>query len=409
MPLSQRLPRVPARFRSLYLGLVAVTILFGADLTVVGAVLPEMIRSFGWSYMEAAAVLAASSIGYFAATFASGFVVRRLGPRATVVTGLALMAAALALFGATPLVLVNVLLYALVGIGNGAVEVVINYGAVRIERDGRSQLMNLLHAAFSVGAVAGPLLAARLLDSGAAWQIAFRAVALGSAGIAVWLALLPFGRLEEGLGGGRRDRAGSAGTAAARPLDRGLVVICGSLLFLYVGAEVGVSAWLGEYFVGFLGTTVAQGALMVMLFWGGVLGGRLLLAFCYTGTRAAEAILLLAGVATVGLIGAVTVTGRTAAAIGFVATGFGFSAVYPLVMSMVGRFFAPRHQSMVIGLASTGGGVGSFLFPFAMALVAQQIGIRRGYLVYVGLSALLMMLALAAVLKTRTAAAPDRS
>ena len=63
MPLSQRLPRVPAHFRSLYLGLVAVTILFGADLTVVGAVLPEMIRSFGWSYMEAAAVLAASSIG----------------------------------------------------------------------------------------------------------------------------------------------------------------------------------------------------------------------------------------------------------------------------------------------------------------------------------------------------------
>ena len=406
MSLVQRLPRVPARFRSLYLGLVAATVLFGADLTVVGAVLPEMIRSFGWSYTEAAAVLAASSIGYFAATFASGFVVRWLGPRVTVVTGLGLMAGALALFGATPLVLVNMLLYALVGIGNGAVEVVINYGAVRIERDGRSQLMNLLHAAFSVGAVAGPLLAARLLDSGAAWQIAFRAVALGAAGMAVWIALLPFGRLEEGLGGGRRDQAGSA---AALPLDRGLVAICVALLFLYVGAEVGVSSWLGEYFVGFLGTSPAQGAMMVMLFWGGVLGGRLLLAFCYRGTRAAEAILLLAGVATVGLIGAVSVSGRTAAAIGFVAAGFGFSSVYPLVMSMVGRFVAPRHQSMVIGFASTGGGVGSFLFPFAMALVAQQIGIRLGYLLYVGLSALLVLLAFAAVLKTRTAGARGRS
>ena len=405
MPLTQRLPSVPARFRSLYVGLLAVTIMFGADLTLVGAVLPEMIRTFNWSYTAVAAVLAASSIGYFAATFASGFVVRRLGPRATVVTGLALMAGGLALFGATPLVLINLLLYGLVGIGNGAVEVVLNYGAVRIERDGRSQLMNLLHASFSVGAVAGPLLAARLLQGGVPWQLAFRIVALCAAAIAVWLALLPFGRLEEDL-----DADGQTGaTAAAPPLDRALVVICVTLLFLYVGAEVGVSSWLGEYFVGFLGTTAAQGALMVMLFWVGVLAGRTLLAFFYTGTRAAEAILLLAGVAAVGLIAAVAATGRSAAAIGFVATGFGFSSIYPLVMSIVGRHIAPRHQSVVIGFASTGGGVGSFLFPFVMATVAQQVGIRRGFLLYVGLSALLMLLAFAAVLKTRAAAAGKRS
>ena len=405
MSIVQRLPRVPSRFRSLYLGLLAVTALFGADLTVVGAVLPEMIRSFGWSYTEAAAVLAAISIGYFASTFACGFVVPRLGPRATVVTGLVLMAGALAVFGATPLVLVNVLLHGLIGIGLGAVEVVLNYGAIRIERDGRSQLMNLLHAAFSVGAVAGPLLAARLLDSGIAWQIAFRALAVAAAGMVAWLALLPFGRLEEGLGGGHRANPDSA---ARLSLDRGLVVICVALLFLYVGAEAGVSSWLGEYFVGFLGTTPAHGALMVMLFWGGVLGGRLLLAFCYHGTRAAEAILLLAAIALAGLAGAVTVTDRTVAAVGFVAAGFGFSSIYPLVMSLVGRFFALRHQSMVIGFATTGGGIGSFLFPFAMALVAEQIGIRRGYLLYVAVSALLVLLAIAAVFKTRRSAARGR-
>lgn len=395
-----RLPQVPARFRSLYLGLLAVTILFGVNLSVVGAVLPEMIRSFGWSYTAAAAVLAAASIGYFGATFAAGFVVRRLGPRATVVTGLGLMAGALALFGASPRLLLNVLLHGLIGVGSGAVEVVMNYGAVRIERDGRSQLMNLLHAAFSVGAVAGPLLAARLLESGAAWQIAFRAVAVAAAAVAVWLALLPFDRLEEGLAGRRRADGGRA----ALPLDRGLVAISVALLFLYVGAEMGVSSWLGEYFVSFLGSSPAQAALMVMLFWGGVLGGRLLLALCYRGTRAAEAILLLAAVATAGLIGAVTMSGRAAAAVGFVATGFGFSSIYPLVMSLVGRYFAPRHQSMVIGFAATGGGVGSFLFPFAMALAAQQIGIRRGFLLYVGLAALLMLLAGAAAFKTRALA-----
>ena len=405
MPIVQRLPRVPSRFRSLYLGLLAVAALFGVDLGVVSAVLPEMIRSFDWSYTEAAVVLAASSIGYFAATLASGFVVPRLGPRATVVTGVALMAAALAVFGATPLVLVNVLLHGLIGIGLGTIEVVINYGAVRIERDGRSQLMNLMHAAFSVGAVAGPLLAARLLDGGVPWQIAFRVVAVGAAGMAVWLVLLPFRRLEEGLGGGCHHATPGAG---ALPLDRALVMISVALLFLYVGAEAGVSSWLGEYFVGFFDTSPAHGAVMVMLFWGGVLGGRLLLALCYNGTRAAEAILLLAGVATAGLLAAVTVTDRTVAAVGFVAVGFGCSSIYPLVMSMVGRFFAPRHQSMVIGFATTGGGVGSLLFPFAMALVAQQVGIRHGYLLYVVVSALMVLLAIAAIFRTRRTAAGGR-
>ena len=216
--------------------------------------------------------------------------------------------------------------------------------------------------------------------------------------MAAWLALLPFVRLEEGLGGDHHDATRSAATM---PLDRGLLTISVALLFLYVGVEAGVSSWLGEYFVGFLGTSPAQGALMVMLFWGGVLGGRLLLAFCYHGTRAAEAILLLAVVALAGLAAAVTVNDRTVAAVGFVATGFGFSSIYPLVMSIVGRFFALRHQSMVIGFATTGGGIGSFLFPFVMALVAEQAGIRRGYLLYVAVSALLVLLSVAAVLKTR--------
>lgn len=416
MSVIERMPRVPQQFRSLYGGLVVISTLFGASLTVVGAVLPQMIRSFDWSYTAAATVLAASSVGYFGATFASGFVVRRIGIRTTAVIGLGLMAGALALFGAAPALLVNVLLHGLVGIGTGCVEVVLNYGAVRIERDGRSQLMNLLHAAFSAGAMLGPLAAARLLDSSAPWQLAFRIIAAGSAVAAVWLALLPLHRLEERPAPARRNRGRrtnrSARSAAVRsgvpelPLDYLLVAICVGLLFLYVGAEMGVSGWLAEYFVSVLGSSAAQGALLVTLFWGGILAGRLLLAFCYSGTRSATAILVLAGVATAGLLGAVTASGPVATTVGFVATGFGFSCIYPLVMSIIGRHIPARRQSMVVGFASSGGGIGALVFPFLMAAVAQRIGIRRGFLLYVALAALLMLLALVAVLKTRS---PDRA
>ena len=403
MTLSNRLPRVPAPFRSLYGGLLAISLLFGANFTAMGAVLPQMIRSFDWSYTAAATVLAAGSFGYFGATFASGFVVRRIGLRVTAVVGLVLIAGALALFGATPSLPANVLLHGLVGVGSGCVEVVINYGAVRMERDGRSQLMNLLHAAFSVGGMLGPLAAARLLDIDAPWQTVFRIIAAGTALAAIWLALLPFHRLDESPPPTRRSRAASANAVrpARLPFDHVLVALCVALLFIYVGAEVGVSGWIGEYFVSVLGRSPAQGANLVTLFWGGILAGRLLLAFCYTGRQSALAILALAGVAAGGLIVAVAAGGPIAAAAGFVAAGFGFSSIYPLVMSIVGSYVPARGQSMVVGFASSGGGIGSLVFPFLVAAVAQHTGIRRGFLLYVALALLLMVLAFAAMLRTR--------
>ena len=403
MTLTNRLPRVPAPFRSLYGGLLAISLLFGANFTAMGAVLPQMIRSFDWSYTAAATVLAAGSFGYFGATFASGFVVRRIGLRVTAVVGLVLIAGALALFGATPSLPANVLLHGLVGVGSGCVEVVINYGAVRMERDGRSQLMNLLHAAFSVGGMLGPLAAARLLDVGAPWQTVFRIIAAGTALAAIWLALLPFHRLDESPAPTRRSRAASANAVrpAKLPFDRVLVALCVALLFIYVGAEVGVSGWIGEYFVSVLGRSPAQGANLVTLFWGGILAGRLLLAFCYTGRQSALAILALAGVAAGGLIVAVAAAGPIAAAAGFVAAGFGFSSIYPLVMSIVGSYVPARGQSVVVGFASSGGGIGSLVFPFLVAAVAQHTGIRRGFLLYVALALLLMVLAFAAMLRTR--------
>ena len=410
MSIRNRLPHVPAQYRSLYSGLLAISLLFGANFTAMGAVLPQMIRSFDWSYTAAATVLAAGSFGYFGATFVSGLVVRRIGLRVTAVTGLVLIAGALALFGATPSLLVNVLLHGLVGIGSGCVEVVINYGAVRMERDGRSQLMNLLHAAFSVGGMLGPLAAARLLDTGAPWQTVFRIIAAGTALAAIWLAMLPFQRLDEhpapSRRGMRRAAASSPRAVAELPLDHVLVVLCVALLFIYVGAEVGVSGWISEYFVSVLGSRPAQGAILVTLFWGGILAGRLLMALCYTGMRSALAILTLAGVAAAGLVVAIASGGPVAAAAGFVASGFGFSCIYPLVMSMVGNYVPARRQSMVVGFASSGGGIGSLLFPFLVAAVAERTGIRLGFLLYVLLTLLLMAIAFAAVLRTR---AIDRS
>jgi MFS family permease len=61
--------------------------------------------------------------------------------------------------------------------------------------------------------------------------------------------------------------------------------------------------------------------------------------------------------------------------------GLGCSIYYPTVMTLVGECF-PRAQSQAVGFAATGGGIGSFVFPFLMSSIAQNWGIRAGFATY---------------------------
>ena len=71
-------PILESTDRRLYIGLLANFILFGIVLSIRGATVPTLVRTYGWSYPVTGIVLAASSVGYFISTFASGFLMRRV-------------------------------------------------------------------------------------------------------------------------------------------------------------------------------------------------------------------------------------------------------------------------------------------------------------------------------------------
>jgi len=61
--------------------------------------------------------------------------------------------------------------------------------------------------------------------------------------------------------------------------------------------------------------------------------------------------------------------------------GLGCSICYPEVITLLGKCF-PHAQGQAIGFAATGGGIGSFVFPFAMSAISQHWGIRAGFATY---------------------------
>jgi len=384
--------------RRLFAVLFANFVLFGAGAIIIGAIVPKIIRQFGWSYLVMGAVLAAGSVGYFGSTFLCGILIHRWGPKKVIVCGLLLQSAGLVLFGIHPGVVVNLLAIALIGLGEGGTEVVTNYCTVRMEPPGQGRLMNLMHAAFTAGAIAGPLGIGLLLDRGMPWQVMFRCLAVLCVLVSGILLCLSFAGMQPG------PRQTSSRAALVRLVRQPLLILLALIIFLYVGAEIGISNWIAEYYVQILGAADSTGARMVSVFWFGLLLGRLLLSAGYRGRRQAPLLFGLTCLATVSLI--IALAGDTSWSAGafFWITGLGFSAVYPIVVVLVGQHFQ-EEQGLAIGVVSTGGGIGSFLFPFVMSAIANRFGLTQGFWFYVAITAIMVVAAAGVLWLTRPRAA----
>ena len=349
-------------------------VFFGAVVILVGAAVPEILRTYSWRYVEMGAILAGGSIGYFVSTFVCGILLRRWGPKRVIVYGLVLQAVGLAAFGQMPSLVINVIALLLIGLGQGGSEVVTNFSVVRIEHSGRSNLMNFIHAAFTAGAIVGPLGIGQLIERGYPWQVAFLALAFLSLLMALAFTLLSFETVSA-------DPAKQENSPLSYLMSQPLMLLLTTLILLYVGVEIGTSNWIAEYFVQSLGVSAASGAYTVSLFWMGLLAGRLSVAIFYR--RDDQAVLLVTACILSALSLSLGLWGDSFVwkAACFFSTGMGFSIVYPVVVVLAGRFF-PTQQEMAIAIISTGGGVGSFAFPFAMSSLADSWGIERAFWFY---------------------------
>ena len=376
------MPLIEPRFRWIFLALFGVFTVFGTSMTIIGAVLPKILTSFGWSYFTAGLVLGANAVAYFTFTFIGGYLVKILGPKHTILAGLTIEAVGLMFFAATPDPLTNILLSAFLGIGLGCVEISVNWTTLRLDTAKTGRPMNLMHGAFAVGAIIGPLALAGLLAGGFDWVNIYRGL---SAVFAVLALMILFLDMTFSVAGDD-DIAAEGDPRISRHPAYWLSFLA---LFFYVGVELGVSNWIAEYFVSVFDYPATQSALLVSLFWVGLLAGRFGVPLLYHGDR--QDVLLvgsstLATFAIAGLsgLGFMPVGGLTiAVGLGLVfVAGLGSSIFYPVVITLLGHCF-PRAQSQAIGFAATGGGIGAFLFPFAMSALAQGWGLKLGFATYV--------------------------
>lgn len=354
---------------------------FGLVLVLVGANQADLQRDLGLSLAQSGLLASALSAGLGVGVVAAGPLFDRF-PRRPLFVGSMLLAAGALLSVERGMAFSRWLLHlALAGAGIGAYDTLLNATVVQRFRERAARPMSVLHAAATLGAVGGPLLAG-LLASRGQWIASFHwagaaHIALAGAALAVPLPA------PERAPAGAPDRAG--------PLSPGLLPYA-TIAFAYVGIESGLTVFAVPY-AGHLGLSAARGGVAISALWLGLLAGRLGVASLF---RALDARTL----SRAGAAGAlVLVAGTLFPVHQVVATlflaGVALGCVYPLMIALTGQAF-PHARGAATGYAAGAGAVGGFAIPWLTGAVGDAGGVAVSVASLAGWSALVSLAALAA-------------
>ncbi|MDH5834342.1 MFS transporter [Luteimonas kalidii] len=302
-------------------------------------------------------VLLCLGLGSLLAMPLAGALAARQGCRRVMLGSTVLMLAALPLLALVPDAWLLGLVLLLFGAAVGAMDCTMNIQAVVVEREAARPMMSGFHAFYSVGSLAGALLATVVLGTGrgplaATLAVAAIAALLCAASMRAW----------------RRDRAPNDAPVFALP--RGVVVAIGAVCFVSFLAEGAMLDWSAVFLHEVRGIAVAQAG------WGFVAFNLTMTATRLVGdgviARLGRAPTVLAGgaVGACGLALAVLAPGLGASLAGHALLGVGCANIVPVMFSLAGeQRRMPAH--LAIPAVSTFGYAGVLAGPALIGFVAQ--------------------------------------
>jgi FHS family Na+ dependent glucose MFS transporter 1 len=254
------------------------------------------------------------------------------------------------------------LVFLLIGIPLGVLDVGGNTLLVWLYRDDVPPFMNALHLSFGIGAFIGPLVFDRVALATGDAATTFWLFAVLMVPVALWLARLP-----------SPDSPGAARpTADGRSVVRRhawLVGLIALFFFMHMGGEMTFGGWIYTYADEATGSETT-GRLINSMFWGGLVVGRLV-AIPMAMRFSAQTMLQLDLVGAVASVGLIVLLPGSIPALWIGTIGFGFS-----VASLVASSFNLAERvmpitSQVSAAFLVGGSLGAMSLPW---LAGQLIG-----------------------------------
>jgi fucose permease len=323
--------------------------------------------------MAAGAVVAAGAV---AARFHHG------SQRNVAAIGIAAMTLGLVGWAVAPTWIVFILCGLLVGAGGGLADAGGHGLATSAERG--DVAVSKLNQAFAAGAVVGPAWTGVVLQLGGELWMVFGGLAAVTAAVSGLIATAP-----------ERPRRGAIhqhGETRPRVKVPMVAVAMSAVLFLYVGAEIGLGAWTSAATERAADTTILAGAMVTSGYWGALWAGRaasgVALERGWRSERILAGSIVGAGMGSVAL--AIGGESLVIGAVGAAVTGFCFGPVWPSAVALGTRSAPPNTAAMMVTLGNGGG----IVLPWVQGRVLVEQGPRAGMGMSAGLCAGMLLLAL---------------
>ncbi|HEY0307712.1 MAG TPA: MFS transporter [Acidobacteriaceae bacterium] len=329
----------------------------GTGTTMLGPILPVLMRTWQLHDSQAGALLAAQFLGAFMGGASVGSNVRRslLTASAAAAAGLGVFALASSHSGGMPLSMAALLL---AGFGIGHMIASNNIIGSHFPAERRARTLTLLNLSWSLGAILSPILAAWLLPHlPLHLLLGVFAALFACAGCAVYVRLPA-----------PPDAIASSEEAGA---TRNVVLFFGTMMLLYGGVETCMNGWLTTYILRYGDHTLSGSQLSTSLFWIALIAGRLFTAALLNWIRERGLLRLALGATTLciaALVRAHTSISLMACA---VLLGLSMAACFPVCFSIMAGY---RPRARQAGAVIAVSGIGAALFPWLSGLVSTRTG-----------------------------------
>ncbi len=333
----------------------------------IGALLPFIREARGLEYVFSGMLVSLHSVGNLLSSFFAGALAVRIGRKKSILIFNACYAISFFMILISGNTVCLIIAFLMTGLARGASSNFCN-AVVNNLAPGKAAIINGLHAMFSVGAFAFPIILMFITaNSDANWVYACAVMMV--AGIICWLLYFIIPIKEEKLE--KQDKGSNYGFFK-EPIFY-LVIVT---MFFYLCAEQGVIGWLVTYFkdTGLMSASLAQ--LMASVQWIMILLGRLTTAGL-SGKVSKNKLLPIMGIGLVIFyLLLLKSTTPTWIVIGIVGFGFSMAGIYPTTVSYAGNLIQkyPLAWSFVLTIAS----IGSIAMPSVIGAIADSAGILAG-------------------------------
>jgi fucose permease len=339
---------------------------------LLGVAWPGIRDHFSLSLDAIGPLLIASTIGYSASSFLSGFFMRRMGIGGLLSVSCGATAVTLLVFAVSPVWLLLVAAAALGGMGAGAIDAGVN---TFVAKNYSSRTMQWLHASFGIGITIGPVIMTVGISLTSRWQFGYYLVGFAQLALALafYITKEMWKKAELGTSTPKHEKADAALWATFTTLPALLSML---MFFIYTGVEVGLGLWAYTLLTESRGISSQLAGFITGSYWAMFTVGRIIAGWYTRKLSVSRLIYTAVALAMTGTLLVMINLSSWATIIGIALAGFSIAPIFPGLVSDTERRVGRQHQANTIGMQIAAAGLGAAAVPSIAGVLARFYGLE---------------------------------